>query len=473
MKKHILYLPILLLLTTTASAQMDMSHSAADTTKNKKPRPGYHIMNGKEMKNADMGDMNMDMGNDTGMTMMSHAFSLNLPMSRDGSGTSWLPDASPMYGYMLTAGSWGLMFHGAIYPRFTSQNFNNDGKRGQASKFDAPNWFMGMAQHKVGGSGLFSFNLMMSLDRLTEGGYGYPLLFQSGETWKDMPLHDRQHPHDLFSEVAVAYTQALSKVADLTGYIGYPGEPALGPVAFMHRPSAMNDPDATLAHHWQDATHITFGVATLGFRYGIAKVEASAFNGHEPDENRFDFDKPAFNSYSYRVSVNPDKHVAIQFSQGIINGPEALNPAEDIFRTTASITTEHQIADASFINNSLIWGHNSVEEHNGQPNASEHSITAESNVQLDATAVYARYEFVQKSAEELSINPATVTIFNVNAFTLGVNRRLFQHAHTDVSLGVQATLNTIPDGLLNLYGNSPLSGQIYLKISPSLMKMMH
>jgi hypothetical protein len=31
----------------------------------------------------------------------------------------------------------------------------------------------------------------------------------------------------------------------------------------MHRPS-QHDPDAPIGHHWQDSTHITFGVATLG-----------------------------------------------------------------------------------------------------------------------------------------------------------------------------------------------------------------
>jgi hypothetical protein len=457
------FLIILFLLSATAAtAQMNMPGMQMDTAK-KKPK-----------KAADTTQKKMDMDM-SGMYMgdMSHAYSPNLPMNRDGSGTSWLPDESPIYAYMLTAGKWNLMFHGAIYPRFTSQNFNNDGKRGQASKFDAPNWVMAMAQHKAGDNGLFSFNLMMSADPLTEGGYGYPLLFQSGESWKNVPLVDRQHPHDLFAELSAGYTQALSKDADLTAYVGYPGEPALGPVSFMHRPSAMNDPDATLAHHWQDATHITFGVATVGFRYKIAKVEASLFNGHEPDENRYNFDKPVFNSYSYRLSVNPNEHLALQFSQGYIKGPEALNPLENILRTTASITKQYNFSDDKSISSALIWGYNHVEEPDGHT-VNEHSITAEGNIQLNKTTVYCRYEFVQKTTDELNLVPASVNtaIFNVNAITLGINHRLFQTWSTDVTLGVQSTLNAIPQGLNTLYGNSPLSGEVYLKISPSLMKMM-
>ena len=86
-------------------------------------------------------------------------------------------------------------------------------------------------------------------------------------------------------------------------------------------------------------------------------------------------------------------------------------------------------------------------------------------------ALYGRYEFVQKSTEELSIIPETDELYNVNAFTLGVNHRLFQQFKTDFTLGIQATVNAIPSGLSTLYGNTPLSGQVYLKISPGRMKM--
>ncbi|OCX53516.1 hypothetical protein BEL04_04240 [Mucilaginibacter sp. PPCGB 2223] len=461
MKKIIIFIAVIAI-NLSAKAQMHMPGMQMDTAK-KKPAQNA----GTTPKKMDMDMSGMYMGD------MSHAYSLNLPMNRDGSGTSWLPDQSPIYAYMLTAGKWNLMFHGAVFLRYTTQNFNNDGKRGQASKFDAPNWAMAMAQHKVGENGLFSASLMMSADALTEGGYGYPLLFQSGESWKNIPLVDRQHPHDLLAELAVAYTHAFNKDADLTAYAGYPGEPALGPVAFMHRPSAMNDPDATLAHHWQDATHITFGVATLGFRYKMAKIEASLFNGREPDENRYNFDKPVFNSYSYRLSVNPNEHLALQFSQGYIKGPEALNPLENILRTTASISKQYNFTDDKFLSSALIWGYNHVEEPDGHT-ANEHSVTAEGNIQLNKTAVYVRYEFVQKTSDELNLLPPDVNgaIFNVNAITLGINHRVLQAAGTNFTLGVQGTLNVIPQGLSTLYGSSPLGAEVYLKISPALMKTM-
>ncbi|MBL8017455.1 MAG: hypothetical protein JNK43_09310, partial [Ignavibacteria bacterium] len=333
------------------------------------------------------------------------------------------------------------------------------------SRWDAPNWFMGMAQRKLGNNGLLKFSLMLSLDRLTEGGDGYPLLYQSGETWEGKPLVNRQHPHDLFAELSAGYTHRLSKDIDVTGYFGYPGEPALGPVAFMHRVSSSNNPDAPLSHHWQDASHITFGVATLGLRYGIFKLEGSAFNGSEPDEERWGFDKMKLNSYSYRLSANPSKNFALQFSQGFIKSPEALEPGVDVTRTTASVIHAHNFSTLRNINTALAWGYN--DKGHGH---TEHSFLLESNLQLNKLAVYGRYEFVQKDPEELSLEGFDHdTKFGINSLTLGTNYRLFSFSNTNVSLGIQGSMYFSPKELQTIYGKNPLSAQIYIKINPADM----
>lgn len=422
-----------------------------------------HDMDMNDSSKHDHSNMNMP-----GMKMddmaMSHSYSLSLPMNRNGSGTGWLPDASPMYGYMVHADKWMLMFHGNIFLRYTSTNINNEGKRG-ASMFDAPNWFMGMAQRKVGEDGLVKFGLMMSLDRLTERGDGYPLLFQSGETWEGKPLVDRQHPHDLFSELSIAYTQRLNKDVDVTAYFGYPGEPSIGPVAFMHRVSSSNNPDAPLSHHWQDATHITFGVGTLGVRYGMFKIESSAFSGREPDENRYNFDKPDFNSYSYRLSINPNRNFALQFSQGFIKAPESLEPDVDVTRTTASVTHSYNYTKTQNLNTTVAWGMNDKGEHH-----KEHSFLLESNFQWNRSNLYGRYEFVEKDAEELSLPGFDHgRIFSINALTLGANYKVGKLADVDVSIGLQGSLYFTPSDLELYYGKNPFSAQIYLKLSPPFM----
>jgi len=460
----ILLLSLLSFLSNVSLAQHD-HHHMSDSTKQDSKQDSLK-MEMPDMNNSSKSEhhgphvMNMDMA-------MSHSYSLSLPMNRNGSGTGWLPDASPMEGYMIHSNNWMLMFHGNIFLRYTSANVNNRGKRG-ASMFDAPNWFMGMAQRKIGTDGLLNFGLMMSLDRLTERGDGYPLLFQSGETWEGRPLVDRQHPHDLFSELSVAYTQRINNDADVTAYFGLPGEPALGTAAFMHRVSSRNNPDAPLSHHWQDATHITFGVATLGARYKIFKIEGSIFSGREPDENRYNFDKPNFDSYSYRISMNPTSTFALQFSQGFIKGPEALEPGVDVTRTTASVIHSYNFTKTRRLNTTIAWGMN--DKKNTGDDHKEHSLLLESNFELNRINFYGRYEFVQKDPEELSLTGFDhERKFNINALTLGSNYRIAKLKGVDVSLGAQGSLYFMPEDLEPFYGKSPLSAQVYIRLSPPFM----
>jgi hypothetical protein len=325
---------------------------------------------------------------------------------------------------------------------------------------------MTMMNHKVGKKGLFNATAMLSLDRLTEGGDGYPLLFQSGETWKGERLIDRQHPHDLFSALSVGYTHAINKNADVFGYFGYPGEPALGAVAFMHRVSSMNNPDAPLGHHWQDATHITFGVGTLGFRYKSFKAEGSIFTGREPDENRYDFDKPRFDSYSYRLSLNPTENWALQFSQGFIESPEALEPGEDVTRTSASVLYAKKLRMDDHFTAAAIWGLNSKHDDH-----KEHSLLLEGNYQFMKNALYSRYEYVQKSNEELDLgNGFPEKNFNIHAFAAGYNRRLTNFCKMELVGGTQFTIHGVDKDLQSLYGKTPVAFQIYLQLRPSLHK---
>ncbi len=409
-----------------------------------------------------MDEMPMD-----SMQMMSSSFSRNLPMNRNGSGTSWQPDSTPMYAYMVHAGKWNFMFHGSVYLRYTYQDINKAGKRGD-KQLDAPNWFMAMGQRKVGKRGLFHFGAMFSLDRLTEGGNGYPLLFQTGESWNGRKLIDRQHPHDLFSELSIAYTHMINKDVDITGYIGYPGEPAIGPTAFMHRISAFNNPDAPLGHHWQDATHITFGVATFGIRYKKFKLEGSSFTGREPNENRYNFDTPKFDSYSYRLSFNPTSNISMQVSRAFINSPEELEPGINIWRTTASISYNVMLGKESHFTNTFVWGQNETSDHNTTP-----SFLLESNLQLNKWALYGRYEGIQKAAEELELEPLfdTHKNFMINAVTIGTNYTVLNLFMTNAVIGLQATMFSTEAALNTIYGKNPLSAQVYLRINPGMMKM--
>jgi hypothetical protein len=382
------------------------------------------------------------------------------PMSREGSGTSWIPDSSPMYGRMFMFGDNMLMLHGAIFPRYT----NVSTRRGD-DRIDAPNWFMGMFSRPLWDNAQFGSRLMMSLDPLTEGGRGYPLLFQSGETWNGEPLHDRQHPHDLFDELSFSLSQKFEH--DLSGYVyfGYPGEPALGPPAFMHRPSAMDDPDAPIGHHWQDSTHITFGVATGGLQWRDIKIEGSIFTGREPDEDRYDFDRPRFDSYSGRLSWNPTRNLALQVSYGYIHSPEELDPNTNIHRTTTSAIYNLPLGLDTNWSNTFVWGQNNATEE-----GKTQSFLVESNYQRGRDTIYLRWEHIQKSGHELVLNEAAHTrIFPVAGYTLGYVRDLSHGNGIDIGLGTQFTINNRPDTLDRYYGDDlGFAFEFFLRIRPSL-----
>jgi len=398
-------------------------------------------------------------GHEMHMEMRS-SIDLADPMSREGSGTSWLPDSSPMYARMFMFDDNMLMLHGAIFPRYT----NVSTRRGD-DRIDAPNWIMAMYSHPLGDSAQIGGRLMMSLDPLTEGGRGYPLLFQSGESWHDEPLHDRQHPHDLFDELSLSLSQKFGH--DFSGYVyfGYPGEPALGPPTFMHRPSAMDDPDAPLGHHWQDSTHVTFGVATAGLVWSNVKIEGSIFTGREPDEDRYNFDQPEFDSYSGRLSWNPTQNLALQVSYGYIKSPEALEPDLKRHRTTASVIYNLPLGQDTNWSNTFVWGQN-----HDTGEGKTQSFLVESDYQNGRNTVYLRWERVEKSGHELVLKPPEESeIFPVSGYTIGYVRDLSHGKGIDIGLGTQFTFNGRPDNLDRYYGDDlGYAFQFFLRIRPSL-----
>lgn len=455
MKKIISVLLLFVAFITHAQHQHNMPADSSKKMNNKDTMP----------MNDSMGMKNMNMKHKEMMPGMSHSFSLSLPMNRNGSGTSWSPDNNPMYMIMSHTKKGMWMFHGSVFLRYNNQQLTNKTSRSD-DQFDAPNWFMAMYNRPTSKNGLFNITAMVSFDPFTVGLDGYPLLFQSGESYKDQPLVDRQHPHDLFAGLSVGYTQRISNKVDVFGYFGYPGEPPISAPTFMHRIIALNDPDAPLGHHWQDATHITFGVATLGLRVDKFKIELSSFTGREPDEERYNFDPIKFDSYAYRLSFNPNKAWALQFSQAYIKSPEALHPGEDIWRYTASALYATPVTmNGKYFASSFVWGMNDA-----GADDKEHSFLLEGTQQLPKQAIYGRYEFVQKSSEELNLvrNFGDQT-FNIQKFTLGTNRRLFYAGPAEFLGGLQASVNIPPNSLQSLYGNTPLSGQVYIQVRPKLM----
>ena len=130
---------------------------------------------------------------------------LDLPMNREGSGTAWQPDSTPMYAKGFMLGGWSMMAGELAFGGYDYQ-----GSRRGAGQVFSTNWAMLMAEHELLG-GELGARLMMSGEEFTDGGRGYPLLLQSGEEFHGVPNHDRQHPHDLFMEMAATYAHSITK----------------------------------------------------------------------------------------------------------------------------------------------------------------------------------------------------------------------------------------------------------------------
>src|SRR5215469_9759446 len=213
------------------------------------------------------------------------------------SGTSAEPNSTPSPMAMIMKGQWMLMFHANAFLVDTQQT----SPRGQ-DKFFSTNWLMPMAERELG-PGQLTLRAMFSLEPATVTDERYPLLFQQGETAYGVPIADGQHPHNFFMEVAALYDLHLGERTLLSFYAAPVGDPAMGPAAYPHRASALEDPVGTLGHHQQDSTHIASDVVTLGFTSGILRIEAGGFHGREPDEHRWNIDQGPIDSWATRLTV--------------------------------------------------------------------------------------------------------------------------------------------------------------------------
>lgn len=466
--------------------QMQMSHdemtakpSAAPSAQPKSStyQQATHGMSSHE--SHDNMNMSMDMSNPSSLMTMSDDGDMGIrvgtshehimSMGQMGSGTAWQPASSPLWMTHRSYGDWLVMLHGEAKLGVNSQG----GARG-VTKFESMNWLMPMAFHRLG-RGTIELRGMFSLEPLTIPKGGTPELFQTGENYKGKPLIDKQHPHDLFMELSADYTMPVGEHGTFYTYFGFPGEPALGPVAFMHRASASENPTAPLSHHLQDSTHISFGVLTSGFTYRKFKLEGSLFNGREPDENRYNFEFHPFDSYAARLSFAPSKNWAMQISHGYLKNPEQLEPGTTR-RTTASIQYNRPFARGNWATN-LIWGRNDIHSNMGE-RSHLNGYTAESTLNfLDKNYLYTRLELVDKNELLTGEDRARLNLkdehpsFRIGAYTFGYVRDVANVKGLLVGVGSDVTFYSKPAALDVLYGNNPVSSKIFVRIRPRRMTM--
>ena len=382
---------------------------------------------------------------------------LGVGQTRDGSGTSWLPDASPMQGFMRHHGSWMLMLHANAFVQYIDAGSDRGDRQ-----FGSINWVMGMAQREMGGGQLL-VKTMFSVEPVTVGRCGYPTLLASGEQCDGLPLHDRQHPHDVFMEIAAQYRHPVSDAIAIEIYGGPAGEPALGPTAFPHRLSALPNPIAPVSHHWLDSTHVSFGVVTGGLYGRKWKAEASLFNGREPDDRRYDFDTAALDSYSGRLWFMPTPAWALQVSAGHLNDAEEHDDGsrEDVKRITASATYQ-RLVNSRLWATTFAWGQNREADH------SSPAFVAETAFDVTTRDVlFARGETVRKTAAELVLPVERDEPFTIRKIQFGYTRWLAEGRGIRAGVGGSVGVSFVPEELRASYGGANIrEAALYFTVRP-------
>lgn len=372
-------------------------------------------------------------------------------------------DMSQMDMPMEQGGGWHLMQDGALYVLFNHQG----GPRG-GNEVRVPNWWMGMAGLEVGG-GALTLAGMLSLDPATVGVRGYRELFQVGEAYDGDPVIDRQHPHDFWMQISAAWRKPLGSKAGLTFAGALAGEPALGPVAFMHRASSGAIPLAPLGHHTFDSTHVAFGVATVAVDRGPLTLEASAFNGREPDQQRWNLDLGRMDSFSGRVWLRPTKSVELQVSTGHLVEPEQLHEG-NVTRTTASASYLRG-GDADLTAATVGFGMNDT------GHVTRRAAFAEGTRAWGRTLASLRAEVVE--VESMLLATGTLPTSHedeerkdaVGALTLGVQRDLGRWKGYTAALGANATVYRVPALLRATHGERPASFQVFFQLRPPVGPM--
>jgi hypothetical protein len=376
------------------------------------------------------------------------------------SGTSAQPESWSMPMKMLSADGWNLTFMGQAFLVETDQVSPRGG-----DKFYSSSWGMFGAGHDFG-RGSFLFDTMLSLDPATLTERRYPELFQTGETAFGKPLVDAQHPHNFIMALGVHYARSMAEDTVLQFYFAPVGDPALGPVAFPHRASASETPQAPLGHHWQDSTHVAYDVVTAGVLYKKIRLEASGFYGTEPGENRWIIGYGPINSWSTRLWFLPGKNWAAQISVGRLARPERQTPG-DVVRSTASLEYNRPISDSSWAT-SLIWGRN-------------HDILMHRNLNsylVESVLPFAHRNFITGRAElvdkdelfadqpslEATLERTVGSTFRIGAYTLGYTRDIGVFKSTETGIGVNCTAYTTPGAIKPYYGEHPTGWNVFLRL---------
>jgi hypothetical protein len=309
-------------------------------------------------------------------------------------------------------------------------------------------------------SGPWTSTLMAggTLEPFTLGDLGSPQVFQTGETYGGGPLIDYQHPHDVVMHLGLEVARQVGR-ADASVTAALVGGPPLGPTPFMHRASAIENPQVPLSHHQLDSTHITSGLVGGGIGLRGWRIEGAVFHGREPDEQRTDLDTGPLDSQALRLSYARGRWAA-QASTAWLTRPERLS-TYDAERRTASLAYTRDDGDRV-----VAW--TLAAGQNREVHGNLEAYLFEAVVRPSARwAAYTRAEWLDKDILDAGFHPIGVGHTHrqsrVGAITFGGVRDLVRGPLGRVGLGADVTAYRVPANLRDAYG-TPWSTHVFVRV---------
>jgi hypothetical protein len=370
----------------------------------------------------------------------------------------------PMAG--MSMGMW--MIHGNAFLVETAE----EGARGR-SRLSSVNMLMTELGHSYGNNYL-NVDLMLTAERWTLPGGGYPELLQIGEKDENgSPYIDAQHPHSSpIMGLTFSDTIAINDRGDYVKIFFAPrGQATEGPVAFMHRPTGMVNPDAPLGHHiGQDVAHITSTVLGASISKDKFQFEVSAFNGLEPEPTKVDLPSRELNSYAARLVYEFSNQLIGMISYSEVKDPEPNDPTlKKMQRYSASLYGKHIFSDSSVLQNTLIYGQVANLDHISILRSALDEFWI---AQKDQPHNYwGRIEAVERTADQLAIltaaNPQQAQW--VWGLTAGYTYKIKLGDDLEAGLGASVTKDLLPGEFRAAYSGDPVSGKIFLQVSGMTM----
>ena len=401
-----------------------------------------------------------------------------LTPTRETSGTAWVPQVTPMYGVHRPWRGWDLRVNGAAFIQVLYEPADRHRTGGFSSRqAGSINWAMAQARRDLWG-GRFGVRTMFSAEPWTVPGCGSLNFLATGEVCDGDTIHDRQQPHDLFMELSAEYERRLRGAWRWQLYAGLAGEPALGPPGYLHRASAMGNPSGPLTHHWLDGTHVTFGLVTAGVHNQRWKVEASLFNGREPDEARIDLDLGRFDSVAARISFLPTERLAVQVSAADMRDARTdfIGQLQRPFkRVTASATYHRPIGTSGIWATTVAYGQNHAREivPGGVLDATTAAMLLESSLTVsDRHTVFARGEFLDMPAHHLHAHEYATSVFAVGKLQVGYVHHLPVRKGVRPGIGGSMSISLVSPALAPRYSGIIAPGfGVFFNVQPARHRM--